>query len=333
MRRCWLAAATVLGVAALTAGCSGGDDADLVIYSGRNEDLVGPLIERFEEESGLDVDVRYGDTAEMAAQILEEGDNSPADAFFGQDAGALGSLAKEGRLVALSDDQLSLVPSNLRDDEGRWVGTSARARVVVYDKTDLTEDDLPVSILEYADPAWKGRIGWAPTNASFQAFVTALRVVEGEDGARAWLEAIQANEPIAYENNIAVVEAVAAGEIDVGFVNHYYLHQYLADDPDYPVSYKIYGGGDVGGLVNVAGAGVLDTADNTAEANQFVDFLLSEEAQRYFAEETFEIPLTDGVEPSEGVPTLDELDTEVVDLNELDDLAGTLALLTELGIV
>jgi iron(III) transport system substrate-binding protein len=332
MRRPCLLIAMVLGVVSLAAGCSD-DDADLVIYSGRNEDLVGPVIEQFEEESGLSVDVRYGDTAEMAAQILEEGDNSPADVFFGQDAGALGSLAKDGRLVPLEDGQLSLVPDGLRDDDGRWVGTSARARVVVYNNEELTEDDLPDSILEFADPEWQGRIGWAPTNASFQAFVTALRVVEGEDGARAWLEAIEANEPVAYDNNIAVVEAVAAGEVDVGFVNHYYLHQFLADDPDYPVSYKLYGGGDVGGLVNVAGAGVLDTAENTDAASEFVDFLLAEEAQRYFADETYEIPLADGVEPSEGVPTLADLDTSVVDLNELDDLAGTLALLTELGIV
>jgi iron(III) transport system substrate-binding protein len=116
-------------------------------------------------------------------------------------------------------------------------------------------------------------------------------------------------------------------------VNHYYLHQFLADDPDYPVTYKVYGGGDVGGLVNVAGTGILDTADDEEAAGEFVDFLLSEEAQRYFADETYEIPVADGVQPQEGVPTLDQVDIAVVDLNELDDLAGTLALLTELGIV
>jgi iron(III) transport system substrate-binding protein len=332
MRRSPALLVAVLAGAALAA-CSDDDGADLVIYSGRNEDLVGPLIEQFEEESGLDVEVRYGDTAEMAAQVLEEGDNSPADVFFGQDAGALGALAQEDRLVPLADDQLEKVDEHLRDDEGRWVGTSARARVVVYDERELSEDDLPDSILGFADPAWQGRIGWAPTNASFQAFVTALRVVEGEGAARSWLEAIQANDPVAYDNNIAVVEGVAAGEVDVGFVNHYYLHQFLADDPDYPVTYKVYGGGDVGGLVNVAGTGILDTADDEEAAGEFVDFLLSEEAQRYFADETYEIPVADGVQPQEGVPTLDQVDIAVVDLNELDDLAGTLALLTELGIV
>lgn len=341
MRGPWKLLALVLGLAMVVGAC--GDDGseatdaegggELVVYSGRNEDLVAPLIEQFEEASGISVEVRYGDTAEMAAQILEEGDNSPADVFFGQDAGALGALAKEGRLTELSDEQLSLVADGLKDEEGRWVGTSARARVVAYNNEELTEDDLPDSILGFVDPEWEGRIGWAPTNASFQSFVTALRVIEGEDGARAWLEGIQSNNPIAYDNNVAVIEAVAAGEVSVGFVNHYYLFQFLAEDPDYPVSNKLYGGGDPGGLVNVAGTGILDTADNVDEANAFVDFLLSTDAQTYFAEETFEIPVADDVQPVEGVPTLAEVTLATVDLNELDDLAGTLELLTELGIV
>ena len=305
----------------------------LVVYSGRNEELIGSLIEQFETETGVDVEVRYGDTAEMAAQILEEGDNSPADVFFGQDAGALGALAAEGRLVELADDQLDAVPDGLKDDEGRWVGTSARARVAVYNTDALTEADLPDSILDFTDAEWKGRIGWAPTNGSFQSFVTALRVLEGEEGARSWLEGIKANEPAVFDGNTPIVEAVGAGEIDAGFVNHYYAFKAKKDNPDLAVANKLFGDGDPGGLVNVAGAGILDTADNVAAAEAFIDFLLAEEAQTYFAEETFEVPLAAGVEPAPGVPTLEELTLPELDLNQLDDLAGTLALLTELGIV
>ena len=327
----------VLALALAATGCGddggGAGEPDLVVYSGRSDDLVGPLLERFEEESGLDVDVRYGDTAEMAAQILEEGDNSPADVFFGQDAGALGAVAAEGRLVRLREEQLSLVDVGLHDLDGQWIGTSARARVVVYNTDELAEADLPDSILDYTAPEWKGRIGWAPTNGSYQSFVTALRVVEGEDGARAWLEGIQANDPVAFENNVSIVEAVAAGEISVGFVNHYYLYQFLAEDPEYPARNKSYGGGDPGGLVNVAGVGILDTAEHVDAANELVDFLLSEESQRYFADETYEIPVVDGVEPHEGVPSLDILAVGDIDLERLDDLQGTLDLLTELGIV
>jgi len=357
MRRLWKLLAMMLGFALLAAACGDDDGASpvdedegatsstaaedagsleggsLVVYSGRNEELVGPLIEQFEAATGISVEIRYGDTAEMAAQIIEEGDNSPADVFFGQDAGALGALGAEGRLVELSDDQLSLVADGLKDDEGRWVGTSARSRVVVYNNEELTEADLPASILDFTAPEWSGRIGWAPTNGSFQSFVTALRVLEGEDGARSWLEGIQANDPVVYEGNTQIVEGVAAGEVSVGFVNHYYLYRFLSENPDYPASNKLYGGGDPGGLVNVAGAGILDTAANTAEAEAFIDFLLSEAAQTYFAEETFEIPLVAGVDPVEGVPALDDLTLPELDLNQLDDLAGTLALLIELGIV
>ena len=357
MRRTWKLLAVLLGFALLATACGDDDDdpvadddetssttagtgdpdslegGSLIVYSGRNEELVAPLIEQFEEATGITVEVRYGDTAEMAAQILEEGGNSPADVYFGQDAGALGALAEEGRLTELSDAQLDLVADGLKDDEGRWVGTSARARVVVYNNEELTEDDLPDSILDFTDPEWSGRIGWAPTNGSFQAFVTALRVLEGDDGAEAWLEGIQANDPVVFDGNAPIVEAVAAGEVSVGFVNHYYLYRFLAENPDYTASNKLYGDGDPGALVNVAGAGIVDTAANPAEAEAFLDFLLSEEAQAFFAEETFEIPLVEGVDPVEGVPTLDEITLPEIDLNELDDLAGTLALLTDLGIV
>jgi iron(III) transport system substrate-binding protein len=345
MRRTRKLLAVLLGLSLLAAAC--GDDGDdgasegdpagaagtLTVYSGRSEELIAPLIEQFEAETGIAVEVRYGDTAEMAAQIIEEGDNSPADVFFGQDAGALGALGAEGRLVELPASQLDLVADGLKDDEGRWVGTSARARAVVYNNEELSEEDLPDSILDFTDPEWRGRIGWAPTNGSFQAFVTALRVLEGEDGARAWLEGIQANDPVVFDGNLPIVEAAAAGEISVGFVNHYYLYRFLAEDPGYAASNKLYGDGDPGGLVNVAGAGVVDTAANAEEAAAFIDFLLSEEAQTFFAEETYEIPLAGGVPPVEGVPSIDDLTLPDLDLNQLDDLAGTLALLTELGIV
>jgi iron(III) transport system substrate-binding protein len=235
--------------------------------------------------------------------------------------------------VELADEQLDAVPDGLKDDEGRWVGTSARARVVVYNTDALTEDDLPDSILDFTDPEWRGRLGWAPTNGSFQAFVTALRVLEGEDGARAWLEGVQANEPKVFDGNSAIVEAVGAGEIDAGFVNHYYVYELKSTNPDLAVANKLFGGGDPGGLVNVAGGGILDTARNVDEANELIDFLLSTEAQTYFAETTFEIPLVAGVPPVAGVPTLDSLTLPEIDLNQLDDLAGTLALLTEMGIV
>ncbi|MBA2359012.1 MAG: extracellular solute-binding protein, partial [Actinobacteria bacterium] len=210
---------------ALAPGCGdGADGGSLTVYSGREQEIVEPLFERFQEATGIEIEVRYGESAELAATIAEEGGNSPADVFFAQDAGTLGFLAAEGRLTRLPQALLDRVQRPYRDPGGRWVGTSGRARVVAYNTEELSEADLPDSILDFADPRWKGKIGLPPTNASFQAFVTAMRLTLGEGRTREWLDAIKRNEPKFYEKNLPVVEAIAAGEVEVGFVNHYYLY-------------------------------------------------------------------------------------------------------------
>ena len=311
-----------------------GGGGTLTVYSGRSEELVGPLLERFEADSGISVEVRYGDTAEMAGQIIEEGGNSPADVFYGQDAGALGALSSEGLLAPLDPDVIGAVDEEYRSVDDLWVGTSGRLRAVAYNTDAVSEGEIPASILDFTDPEWKGRLGWAPTNGSFQAFVTALRVLEGEDGARAWLEGIQANDVTAYDNNVAIVEAVAAGEIDAGFVNHYYKFQLEADGSDMSnVENHYFTDGDPGALVNVAGVGIVKTTDEQANAERFVEYLLEPDAQEYFATETFEIPLADGVEADAALPDLDSLVQPDLDLAQLEDLKGTLALLTDVGIL
>ena len=217
----------------------------LTIYSGRSESLIGPLIEQFEEDTGIDAEVRYGKTAGLALAIIEEGENSPADIYFAQDAGALGALSKEGRLLAIPDSILQEVDDAFQSTEGEWVGITGRARVVDYNTNLVDKSELPASIWGFLDPEWKGKIGWAPPNGSFQSFVTALRVVEGEDRAREWLLGIMANEPVAYSGNTPTVEGIARGEVHVGFVNNYYLQRFLAEDPQFPVAHH-YTDGDAG---------------------------------------------------------------------------------------
>ncbi|MCB0165498.1 MAG: extracellular solute-binding protein [Anaerolineae bacterium] len=315
------------------ASAAPGVSGQLTIYSGRSESLVGPLLDQFEQETSLDVDVRYGDTAAMAATILEEGSNSPADVYYGQDAGALGALAKAGRFVALPESILDQVEPRFRSPDGLWVGTSGRARTVVYNTDNLTEADLPDDVFGFCDSAWLGRIGWAPTNGSFQAFVTALRVIEGEDRAREWLYCIQANDPLVYSNNTAIVEAVGNGEIDAGFVNHYYLFRFLAENSDFPAANYYPRSGDVGAMVNVAGAGIIDTAGNPAAAELFVRFLLQASAQQYFNTETHEYPLSAEIPLDGQLPPLGSFNAPEIELSNLDDLEGTLQLLQEVGIL
>lgn len=185
----------------------------LTIYSGRSEELVGPIIDQFASATGIDVQVRYGSTSEMAATILEEGRNSPADVFYAQDPGGLGAV--EHLFASIPDNTLNKVASRFRSPDGKWVGISGRARVVVYNPERLSEADLPDDIWDFTDPKWRGRIGWAPTNGSFQAMVTAMRVQWGEEKTREWILGIQANQPKIYPKNTPQVAAAAAGEIDV----------------------------------------------------------------------------------------------------------------------
>ena len=303
------------------------------MYSGRSEELVGPLLEQFTAATGIDVEARYGDTAEMANLILTEGEESPADVFFAQDAGALGAVAAQGLLAPLPAEILDGVDERFRSPSDEWVGVSGRARVVVYNTETVSEADLPDSIFGFTDPEWSGRIGWAPTNGSFQAFVTALRVIEGEDRAREWLEGIQANDPNVYEGNNPALEAVIAGEVEVAFINHYYLMQHLAENPDATAANYYLTDGDPGALVNVAGAAILGSSEKGDAALALVEYLLSEPAQEYFATETKEYPLAAGVEPDPNLPSLDEIGTPEIDLSDLSDLEGTLELLQDVGIL
>jgi iron(III) transport system substrate-binding protein len=303
----------------------------LTVYSGRSEELVGDVLARFQETTGIELDVRYGDTAELAAQIINEGDRTPADVYFGQDAGALGALQAEGRFATLPDEVVDLVEPAFASTTGEWVGVTGRVRVLAYNTDTLSEDEVPDSVLDLTDPAWAGRVSWAPTNGSFQAFVTALRVTEGEDVARDWLEGMLANDVQVFENNASQVEAVGRGEVDVALVNHYYLFRFTAEDPDFPVANK-YLPGDIGGLVNVAGVGILEATDQPDAAEQFVRYLLSDEVQDHFGTETNEkeFPAVQGIE-ADGLPTIEELDPPAIDLSDLEDLQGTLTLLQETG--
>ena len=304
----------------------------LVIYSAREETLVGPLIQQFEEAIGIDVGVKYGSNAGLAATIREEGSNSPADVYFATDPGLLGAMSE--LLAELPDETLNRVPPEVRSREGKWVGISGRARVVVYNSENLSEADLPNSILDFTDPKWKGRIGWPPTNGSFQAFVTAMRVTLGEEATRRWLEGIQANEPRTYPKNTPIVKAAAQGEIDVGFVNHYYLFRFLQEEgEDFAARNYHPRGHDLGATMLVNGAGILSTSKNVENAQRFLNFMLSQVGQQYFASRTFEYPLVEGVTTHRLLVPLAQLELPAVDLSQLSDVQGTQKLLREVGII
>lgn len=344
VKRYTLALLVVLGLVAAACGSDdptvpAGDEPaggaqTLTLYSGREEEYVEDLFADFESETGITLDVRYGDSAEMAATLLEEGDASPADVFFAQDAGSLGAVAEGGLFAELDDSLVEGVDDRFRSPDNLWVGTSGRARVAAYNTEALSEEDLPDSITGFTDPAWKGRFGFPPTNSSFQAFVAAMILTEGEDATRSFLEGIMANEPTFYEDNGSTTRAIAAGEIEAGFVNHYYIYEVAAEDgEEIPVANHFFTGGDPGSLVNTAGVGILGTSQNAEAAQEFVAYLL-EEGQTYFPETVWEYPVVEGFEPSEDLIPLEEIESPDIDLS---DLGGTLEpalnLMAEVGML
>ena len=333
---------TLLLSAGLIVGCSSSDtesgstsasatDTALVLYSGRSEKLVGPLVERI----GGTVAVRPS-YDKKAAQVLEEGNRSPADLFFAQDAGELGALAEAGLLAPLPDDIKNAVLEPYRSETGGWVPTSARSRVLIYNPNNIGEADLPDGIDGLLDPRFRGQVGYAPTNASFKSFVTALRLVRGDDGARDWLTKFLANEPKKFDGNGAIVEAVNSGTLATGLTNHYYWVQEVNEKGAAAVPSKLhfFTNGDPGALVNVAGIGVLKSSKNQEKAFEFTRQLLTPQTQEFFATEVGEYPVIAGVQLNvAGIPPLSQLQPPNINLDDLSDVQGTEKLLTEVGAI
>ena len=306
---------------------------NLVIYSGRKESLIGNIVQQFEDVTGINVEVKYGSTFPIALMILEEGDNSPADVFIAQDPGGLGFLSDEGRLATLPSEITDSVQAWAKPSDGTWVGLSGRARTLVHTAT-MSADELPTSLQDLTNPKWKGQIGWAPTNTSFQTMITGMRAMWGEDKTRTWLEDMLKNEPTVYPKNTPQVAAVAVEEINIGLVNHYYLHRFLsAEGDDFNARNLYLSNGGPGSLVMVAGAGMLNTAKNIGNAKKFIKFMTSPVAQQYFSGQIYEYPVVDGVKASRLIPEFSELNMAPLSPDDLSDLTGTQAIFKELGML
>ncbi len=305
----------------------------VVIYSGRGEVLVGPLLKMFTEKTGYPVEVRYEkSTKNLANRIVTENKETPVDVFFAQDSGYLGLLGGKGVLQTLPEDLINQIEETYRDEKKTWVATSGRARVLVYSPERVKAEELPNSLADLTDGRFKGRMGWAPRNASLQAHVSALRSIWGDEKTKTWLAGIKANEAKIYPKNGAQVRAVSSGEIDLGWVNHYYLHKIRATTPDLKAAnFSFPTQGDAGNVMMLSGVGISAHSDNVNGAKALVAFLLSEEAQNYFASEVYEYPTRPGIPTHKDVPPLTE---SIVRVNQaaLTDVSPTLAMLRELGL-
>lgn len=304
----------------------------ITVYSGRGESLVGKLFEQIPADAPFRVEVQYGKTAEMVTRLITEGEQSPADVIFAQDSGHLGALAERDVLTQLPDSVLSQVDPQFRDTNGRWVGTSGRLRVLVYDSKKLGPDDLPKTIAELADAKWKGKIGWAPTNGSLHAHLSALRHAWGEEKTKEWLTAVEANGPTRFPKNSPQVAAANDGAIELGWVNHYYLHR-LDKEGRTAKNWSFPTDGDPGNMLMVAGVGIRKGSPNEAAALAFVEWLVSETSQTHFAQQGFEYPTRLGVPTHADVPALTPGQLAAIDQMHLADLGPTREMLKELGLL
>ena len=294
--------------------------------------MVGPLFERIPADAPFQVSVQYGKTAQMVTRLLTEGDQSPADVIFAQDSGHLGLLSERGALLPLSADVLDAVAPAYRDPGGNWVGTSGRLRVLVYDTTKLGPESLPKSIADLAEPKWRGKLGWAPSNGSMHAHISALRHAWGDEKTRTWLTAVDANAPIKYPKNAPQVAAANDGAIEIGWVNHYYLHR-LDKAGRRAANWSFPAEGDLGNVLMISGVGIRKNSPKTEAAEAFIRWLLSEEVQRYFAQEGFEYPTRPGIKTHPDVAPLRPGQLASVGQADLTDLGPTRLMLTELGLL
>lgn len=336
-------AAVVL--AALAAGCgsdssssgasTSGSSGSITVYSGQHEQTVAALTADFTTRTGIEVALRSGGEGELANQVLQEGSGSPADVFYAGNPPALGILAEKGLLAPVDPATLAAVPAEDSSPDGVWTGVSARASVLAYNTSKLAEGDLPGSLLDLADPAWKGKIAFAPTETDFQPLVTAVIRQEGEAAAETWLKGLKDNASV-YEDNEAIIAAVNRGDIAAGLVEHYYWYRLRdelgAGEIDSALHY--FAAGDPGGLVAVSGAGILKSSSHQADAQAFLKYLVSRPAQEIIVNsKSYEYPLLAGVSNPKLERTFDALKPPSVSISDLGDGREAFALMQKVGLL
>ncbi len=333
--RCVFSALVTFVLVLVVVACSNNESTkkQITLYSGRGEELIGPLIDQFTASTGIDVNVRYGNSADLALLIQTEGANTPADLFISQSPGAIAFLAGQGRFAKLSEELTSLVDDGFAATNNTWVGITGRVRVLVYHQDLVDAATLPSSVLDLVDPKYEGQVGVAPTNGSFQDFVTAMRSQLGASATSRWLQEMAANRSPNYPKNSAIVEAVGRGEIPMGLVNHYYNLRAVEADPAVRSSNHFFSVDDIGSLVIVTAGAILSTSEVTGDAEALLTYLLSDEAQSAFVEHTQEYPLVAGVAPPSGLPSLAGYTAQSIDYELLGDgLLGTIESIRASGI-
>ena len=330
-------AALVSTVAVVLAGtsCSSSSESDeLLIYNAQHESLTKEWIDAFTKETGIKVTYRQGGDTELGNQLVAEGDGSPADVFLTENSPAMAAVEKAGLFADLDADTLDQVPARYRPATGKWTGVAARSTVFVYNTAKLQPDQLPRSMTDLETPAWKGRWGGAPAKADFQAIVSAYLQLKGEPATAQWLAGMKTNAVI-YNDNIATMKAVNAGEVDGGIIYHYYWFRDQANTKEGSgnTTLHYFKNQDPGAFVSLSGGGILASSDKKDQAQQFIKFITGKAGQEVLEKGTsFEYPVASGVPANPALPPLDSLQAPAVDPSTLNAQQVT-DLMTKAGLL
>ena len=328
--------AVALG-AVLLASCSsagaGGSSGSLTVYSGQHVQTTQALVAAFEKQTGISVNLRSDDEDVLADQIVTEGSRSPADVYFTENTPPLQYLASKDLLASVDPSTLANTPSRFNSPDGKWVGVTARVSVMAYNTSILSPNELPTSIMELADPQWKGKIGIAGSETDFQPIVTSVARAHGEAAALQWLEAVKANAGShSYSDNETLTSQVNSGQVAMGIINQYYWYREKAQVGESGLHSAIgyFAPDDPGYVIDVSGAGILKSSSHQADAQRFLAFLTSKEGQEIIAHsDSFEYPVASGVTTAEPETPLDQLQPNSITLAELGTGAEAIKLLQE----
>ncbi|SIO20006.1 iron ABC transporter substrate-binding protein [Agromyces cerinus] len=336
------AIAPVAAASLVLAGCAAtGENPDasasadaLVIYNAQHEQLTEEWTAAFTEETGIEVSLRNGGDSELSNQIVTEGAASPADVFLTENSPAMSLVEDAGLFAPVDSATLDLVPAQYRPSSGAWTGIAARSTVLVYNPSLISEAELPSSLMDLQNPEWKGRWGAAPSGADFQAIVSAMLATQGEEATSSWLEGMHSNATV-YNNNIATMKAVNAGEVPVGVIYHYYWYRDQDGTAENSGNTKLhyFGNEDPGAFVSISGGGVLKSSAHADEAQEFLAWLAGPAGQTILGEGySFEYPVSTGVPARSPLPALDSLNAPAIDPSTLNG-PDVVALMTEAGLL
>lgn len=322
---------TLLGLTLATPITQAAEPVSLTLYNGQHKEVGEAVAKAFEAKTGIHVNVRKGSSNQLASQVVEEGERSPADVIYSEESPPLNKLGEQGLLAQTDTATLAVLPKEYVASNGTWIGITARVRVVAFNPKLVAEKDLPTSVLEFSQPQWQGKIGFVFTSGAFQEQAVAIIKLHGMDAAEEWLTGLRAFGKV-YSNNMVALKAVENGEVAAVLANNYYWFALQRERGQLDSKLHYFTNGDAGGLITVSSAAVLKSSKHPKEAQQFLAYMASEEGQRVITQTTAEYPLHKGMESNRGLKPFSELNPPRVTPADLGNAEQALELERDVGL-